>query len=530
MSTTSKTALRVLAAAAIAAILALMPAGCIKNDIPYPHLQANFITLNADGQTAGTAIDSINRTATLTFDEETDIYAVKITGYSLTPGASLVDDIFSEPVDLSMPLQVTLRYYQDYVWTILGVQDIERYFDAEGLIGQPVIDVPGRRVMLTFSKSTDLSAVRVTRAKLANEGSTMIPDLSEGGVVDLRNPLPVAVTVFGRLQNWTVYGQRSNADIRTAAADAWTRVAWITGIAEAGADNGIEYRLAGDTEWTRVPEADITHNGGTFVARICHLSPATTYEARAYSGEMYGAVLTFTTGNETQLPDSDFDSWWLDGKIWDPWPEGGTPFWGTGNPGATTLGASNTYPTDDTPSGSGWAACLETRFVGIGILGKIAAGNIFAGSYVRTEGTNGVLSFGRPFTERPTHLTGYYKYKGAAISHASSDFRNLIGQPDTAIIWIALIDGNEPCEIRTNPSNRKLFSPGAPNVVAYGQLKQSLDVESYVPFEIELEYKSTSRVPSFILVTASASAYGDYFTGGAGSTLYIDDFRLEYDY
>lgn len=514
----------------VAAAAALMLAGCIKNDIPYPRIQANFLALNADGQTAGTAIDSVNRVATITFGEETDIYAVKITGYSLTPGATLVDDIFTAPVDLSMPLHVTLRYYQDYVWTIIGNQEIERYLDAEGMVGQPVIDVPGRRVVLTFSKSTDLTTVRITRAKLANEGSTMSPDIADGATVDLSTPLSVTVTVFDHIQDWTIYAERSSADIQTVSADAWTRVAWITGIAEAGRDNGVEYRLAGTEEWTRVPSDDITSSGGSFVARICHLSPATEYEARAYSDTMYGAILTFTTGNETQLPDSDFDSWWLDGKIWDPWPEGGTPFWGTGNPGATTLGASNTYPTDDTPSGSGWAACLETRFVGIGIIGKLAAGNLFAGTYVRTDGTNGILSFGRPFTERPTHLTGYYKYKGAAISHSSSDFRNLIGRPDTAIIWIALIDGPEPCEIRTNPANRKLFNRNDANVIAYGELKQSLDVPDYVPFEIELQYKSTSRVPTFILVTASASAYGDYFTGGAGSTLYVDDFELGYDY
>lgn len=517
-------------AAAVAAVLLFAAAACIHNDIPYPRIQANFLTLNADGQTAGTVLDSVNRTATLTFGEETDIYAVKITDYTLTPGASLTDDIFSAPVDLSMPLHVTLRYYQDYLWTIRGVQNIVRYFDAEGLVGEPVIDVPGRRVVLTFTKSANLGAVRVLRAKLANEGSTMIPDIADGGTVDLREPLQIAVTVFDHMQDWTVYARRSDADIQTASVDAWTRVAWVTGIAQAGADNGIEYRLAGADEWTRVPADDITSSGGTFVARICHLSPATAYEARAYSGTMYGAVLSFTTGNETQLPDSDFDSWWLDGKIWDPWPEGGTPYWGTGNPGATTLGSSNTYPTDDTPTGSGWAACLETRFVGIGIIGKIAAGNIFAGSYVRTDGTNGILSFGRPFTERPTHLTGYYKYKGTAISHTSSDFRDLMGRPDTAIIWVALIDGNEPCEIRTNPNNRKLFNRNDANVIAYGELKQSLDVDSYVPFEIELQYKSTSRVPSFILVTASASAYGDYFTGGNGSTLYLDDFRLGYDY
>ena len=66
-------------------------------------------------------------------------------------------------------------------------------------------------------------------------------------------------------------------------------------------------------------------------------------------------------------------------------------FWDTGNKGATTLGSSNTIPTGDTSNGTGKAAKLESRFVGVAGIGKFAAGNIFAGSYVRTDGTNGVL-------------------------------------------------------------------------------------------------------------------------------------------
>jgi hypothetical protein len=37
-------------------------------------------------------------------------------------------------------------------------------------------------------------------------------------------------------------------------------------------------------------------------------------------------------------------------------------------------------------------------------------------------------------------------------------------------------------------------------------------------------------VPTYLIVVCSASKYGDYFTGGAGSVLYVDDFSLEYDY
>ncbi len=52
----------------------------------------------------------------------------------------------------------------------------------------------------------------------------------------------------------------------------------------------------------------------------------------------------------------------------------------------------------------------------------------------------------------------------------------------------------------------------------------------YARFEIELDYKATDRRPKYILLTASASKYGDYFTGGNGAVLYIDDLQLLYDY
>lgn len=55
-------------------------------------------------------------------------------------------------------------------------------------------------------------------------------------------------------------------------------------------------------------------------------------------------------------------------------------------------------------------------------------------------------------------------------------------------------------------------------------------MDTYVPFEVRLDYRSTSRVPKYLLITASASKYGDYFTGGNGATLWLDDLELVYDY
>lgn len=514
---------------AIPALFSLLLMSCISNDLPYPRIQANFLSFEAEGTLNAAAIDSVNCMITLNLEEETDIYNVKVTGYTLTPGARLVDADTIRYVDLSEPCHVTLAIYQDYVWTIRGVQDIERYFTVEGQVGAATIDVPAQRVVVYVSQNIDLAHVRITSCKLGARGSVTTPDI-EGKEVDLTKPLQVDVDNYGRRHTWTIYAEATESVVETVSADAWTCVAWVSGAAQAGRDNGVEYRVQGAEDWIQVPQEWITHDGGSFTARIIHLTPETTYETRAYSDSDQASALTFTTGKILQMPNSDLDQWWLNGKVWNPWAEDSEPYWDTGNKGATTLGTSNTFPTEDTSTGTGLAAQLETRFVGIGMIGKLAAGNLFAGSYVRTDGTNGILHFGRPFTERPTALRGYMKYKTAAISSTTQGFEDLKGQPDTCIVWCALIDQDEPFEIRTNPNNRQLFSPDLPIVVAYGNVQYGHDIDSYIPFEVKLDYTSTSRVPKYILVTASASKYGDYFTGGNGATMWLDDLELVYDY
>ncbi|MDE6199684.1 MAG: PCMD domain-containing protein, partial [Muribaculaceae bacterium] len=132
--------------------------------------------------------------------------------------------------------------------------------------------------------------------------------------------------------------------------------------------------------------------------------------------------------------------------------------------------------------------------------------------------------------ERPTKLRGYYKYHSAPSSSTTTGFNDLKDRPDTCIVWIALTDSSEPFEIRTNPSNRQLFDPEAPDVIAYGKFQSGTDREQWTQFEFNLDYKATNRIPRYILIVGSASKYGDYFTGGNGSTLYLDDLELLYDY
>ncbi len=510
-------------------IFATILSACIKNDIPYPRVHANFLAISAEGQTRAAVIDSINRNVTLYFGEQTDIQNVKIDNYKITDGATVEGANLNEPIDLSKPLKVNLHLYQDWTWTLTGIQEAEYYFTINGQIGSSAIDVPGRRIIAYISNSIPLNSVLVESMKLGSDEAVYSPNIV-GQHVDFSTQFNLDVTLYGRTSTWTIYIKQTEATVTTTRADAWTNVAWVYGQAEAGKDNGIEYRKKGEPEWTRATADQLTINGGSFHARLVHLTASTTYETRAYSNGDFGEVLEFTTGEAIQVPNSGFDDWWLDGKIWDPWPQGGEQYWDTGNKGATTLGSSNSVPTDDTATGKGQAAKLETRFVGIGVLGKLAAGNIFLGRYVRTDGTNGVLSFGRPFANRPTKMTGYLKYKTAPINYVADGFEHMSGQPDTCTVWVALIDQDEPFEIRTNPKNRQLFDPDGSYVVAYGKIEFGRDVPEYTRFEFELNYKSTQRKPKYVIITASASKYGDFFTGGDGAVLYVDDLELLYDY
>lgn len=518
-------------AAAVAVMTVLLTVSCIKDDIPYPHIQPNITAIEVENQLQAASIDSVNRTVTIFLDEAADISDVHITSLTLTPGAYVADSAaIAGGIDLTNPYELTVGLYYDYIWTLTARQTIERYFTVANQVGASEIDTEARTVKALVPEALSLDAVTVTSIKLGGTTAVMDPDLL-GKSVDFTRPVEVEVTEFGRSQTWVISVSQTDIAVDISSVDPWTRVAWVYATAEAGREVGMEYRMDGVDVWTQVPDAWITRNGGSFTARIINLQPEAAYEVRAFSGEDYTLPVAFTTSAEQQLPNSDFTNWWLDGRIWCPWVQDQTPFWGTGNKGATTLGNSNTTPVADAASPTGYrGARLESRFVGISILGKLAAGNLFAGDYVATEGTNGILSFGRLFSERPTKLTGRIRYTSTPISHSSSGFEGMRGEPDTCIVWCALGDWDQPYEIRTNPANRKLFDPSDPGVIAYGQMQSGSSTDGFIDFEATLDYRSTSRKPRYILVVASASKYGDYFTGGNGSVLEIDHFSLSYDY
>ena len=214
-------------------------------------------------------------------------------------------------------------------------------------------------------------------------------------------------------------------------------------------------------------------------------------------------------------------------------------FWDSGNHGSATMKKNVTQPEATIKKSGNYSAKLESQFVGIGSIGKFAAGNAFVGKYLDTQGTDGVLGFGRQFSTRPTSLHGYVFYTPAEVAYTSSSVPDVAkGDMDCGIIYVALLDGTTetyngstfPVIVQTKTA--KLFDKNGANVIAYGELVLEGTVtgeggEQFAEINIPLEYKRTDVVPSYMMVVCSASKNGDYFVGGP-SVMYIDDFSFVY--
>lgn len=516
---------------AIVIAIGFLASSCIKNDLPYPRIPQFILELAVEGESNPARIDSLNYTATVFLPETIDIHNVKFSKFVISDDAKADPDLLEGSYDLSSPLIVTLSLYQDYPWIITAEQDIERYLDIEGQIGETVIDVIGRRILVRVPETADLAHLTLTKIKLGPEGiTTIVPDLTPGPI-DLSKPLRVDVTCFGRTEDWTIYVEKSELIVQTTSVDAWSQVIWAYGSGPADVANSFQYREASSSDWIDVPQDAVNQNQGAFSTCIPHLKPLTDYIVRAVSGDNHGNEIMVTTQTTEVLPDGSFDQWWQNGRIWCPWNKDGVQFWDTGNTGAATLGQSNVVPSEETPPGiTGMSAKLETKFVGIAGIGKLAAGSIYTGSFQKVDGTNGILDFGRPWSTRPTKLRGYMKYTTAPINYTNTEYKYLMNRPDSCHIYVAMTDWPAPYEIRTNPKNRQLFNANSPEIIAYGELILGNDTNGWQEFEIKLNYRSTSRVPRYLQITCAASKYGDFFTGGAGACLMVDDFSLLYDY
>ena len=69
------------------AVAAIMLGGCIDNDIPYPVVKLDIVSLDAEGMLSQPVINATNHTVKLSLDEVTDIRKVNISNVVFTIGA-----------------------------------------------------------------------------------------------------------------------------------------------------------------------------------------------------------------------------------------------------------------------------------------------------------------------------------------------------------------------------------------------------------------------------------------------------------
>lgn len=531
----------------------------IENDIPYPIVDGSILDITVEGQCAAegsssslATIDKNSYSVKLYVDDTVDLHNLRITKLTVSNDATLLidstvcnnyakfptvgfgslDDIpisSDTRVDFSNTVKMTLRTYQDYDWKITVEQIVKRSVVMENQIGNAIIDAINHNVIVYVSKDQRLDQIKVTTFDLGGEHGTVYPDPTAETYYDFSQPRTFYVSQGWEETSliWTVYVYQTE-ESASGEVSVFTRAtnATLSGSVQSGKEPVIEYKKTTDSDWTTQPSSSIEISGTDYTTLLQQLTPGTEYECRvSVDGTIVGSQ-NFSTAPATLLTDGSFDNWNQDGKLWNPWPTGGTSFWDTGNKGAVTISDSNSIPTDETCNGSGLAASLESKYLVL----KFAAGNIFTGSYVKTVGTNGVLSFGRPFTSFPSKLRINYKYTSATIDKVGEDALSYLkGRPDSCHIYIALTDWDEPREIRTRPSERQLFDKTDSKIIAYAELVQGSSTSTYQQKDLVLDYRYTNRTPKYIVVVATASKYGDYFTGGVGSKLWLDNFELIYE-
>ncbi len=515
--------------------LMLTNTSCIENDIPYPRVEMSITAFSLEDQVGNTTIDTQLRMVSVDVSETADLEKLVVNEYTFVDTSGNSEINVGDTLNLLNPLVTYLSLYQDYQWTIKARQPIERYFEIDNQVGTPFID-PASKVAIAYLKPTaSLSNVKIKALKLDLVGSIYTPNNIDGKYYNFRKgPMSVEVNNRGVVETWTIYVEHKEELVSISSIVPWVEVVWMFGDGIETDNRGFEYRKDTETEWTKVNPSLIENNGTEFIARVANMDPEQTYIVRAFADDNYGPETEVTTLKGIQMPNASLDSWWLENnKIWNPWTEGEEPFWSTGNKGSSTMGQSNSVPTDDTWDGKpGKAAYLESKFVGIGSIGKFAAGNLFVGDFVRVDGTNGILDFGKEFTTFPTRVKFHYKYKGTAVSHFDKNNPLMVemkGQPDSCFVYMALGDWDEQVRIQTNPKDLKLFSKDDPKVIAYAEFCSAETVGEYTEVVMELDYRDVKRTPRYLLFVASASKYGDFFTGGQGSVLQIDNIVLEYD-
>lgn len=219
------------------------------------------------------------------------------------------------------------------------------------------------------------------------------------------------------------------------------------------------------------------------------------YNANGQSGN--SAMKEFNTRAKNVLPNMNMEEWIQYQNYESPYPEG---VWTSANK-VVDLNP-DVYPqllfmSDDAHSGNYAAKAVTNEAIGMPLLTGSLSTGIFN---VDLNNPLESMIIGVPYKSRPVRFQGWYKY--------------------------IPVDGDS-CEIRTSLT-RWNFTTGEREKVGEAIYRTTDTIADYTFFDLEFEY-FLSGDPDTIDMVFAASAGGEYFLGGVGSTIYADDFDLIFE-
>ena len=521
-------------------VLLLVSSCLFENDLSYPKTSADIISFEVEGQTS-VRIDAEMHVVSVELSESADLSDVKVMNLTLSEGASLEGGI-PQYLDLTSPVTLVLKTFQETVWTIYATQPVIRYINVENQVGEAEFDVANRSAVVYVSDSQTLKSVTFLDMKLEKEGSEVVSTTAtvtvDGHSVEetLECDFPMTLecvllrkfTVLSedRQVDWIVRVLNKEVEVEVTSVNAWARHAYVTALFNGEGDPYLEFSRSGEDVWTKVKDVEIAGTG--LSADFSGLDPGTSYEVRIVSDGLSSTPVTFITEDAAQVPNMGFDDWYASDPtsakaVWYPYAVGGIHAWDSANPGAATFIGSSTVPEEDFVV-AGKAAKMESRYAVI----AFAAGNIYTGKFGKIAGVGAELDWGYEFSSRPSALRGYYSYAPKPIDKTDKGKEDLVGQMDKCQIQVILADWDAPFRINTTKGHFVDVENDG-HIIAFGRIETDQPTGGeYVEFTIDLEYRTKTRKPKYVVISACASYLGDYFTGGVGSTLYVDEFEFVY--
>ena len=355
----------------------------------------------------------------------------------------------------------------------------------------------------------------------------------------------------------------------TPAYEIWAARATVYADVDPGENAGATVKFAystdGGASWQYAP--GVNYGEGLWKAELSGLIPSTEYTyALVINDEHIGSTMTFTTEDATALPNGSFEyvstvageSYY---KFYDPncgVADGSYMFWGSGNgegsegvEGSASMNiVITTIDTADKKDGN-QSALLQNN----SIVGMLTAGNLFTGQFAGLVGTSGgKVNFGRPWKSRPSALKLYCKYTTGKMDIVTANPPGITltknETMDRAQIRFAIgtwdyktYGGSKDCPVQVNTLDPNTFWDyyTDPSTIANGDLiiyndgyevnrgaKVSATTSGWIEYTIPLDYRNLNAYPTHILISVSASQYGDYFSGYSKSQLWVDKMELVY--